>query len=104
MISCVNNQNESTKNSFLKTNQKDNFVGNWIGCGYNNGQEINIELIDENYVIKNKKYNSEWVFTKISPTLIQALNGLISFRYESKTGYLKLIDGGPTEEFKKIDK
>ena len=51
-------------NSFLKTNHKDNFVGNWIGCGYNNGQEIKIELIDEDYIIKNKKYNSEWVFTK----------------------------------------
>ncbi len=106
LISCNSNSSETskevTKHSNLKI-QKENFVGKWIECGYKKGEIINIELIDGNYVIKENKYGSEWVFTKKSATLIQAWDGLITFRFESKSGHLKLIDGGPTEEYKKLD-
>lgn len=106
IISCNSNSTVTSKNVTQKSNtiiQKDNFVGKWIECGYKKGEIINIELIDGNYVIKDSKYASEWVFKKKSATLIQAWDGLISFRFESKSGHLKLIDGGPTEEYKKLD-
>ena len=106
LISCNSNSYKTSKKADKHSNkiiQKDNFVGKWIECGYKKGEIINIELIDGNYVIKDNKYGSEWVFTKKSVTLIQAWDGLISFRFESKSGHLKLIDGGPTEEYKKLN-
>jgi hypothetical protein len=106
IISCSNNSTTTPKENKKIAEpiiEKDNFAGKWIGCGYNKGQKINIELVDGNYVITDKKYKPEWVFTKISPTLIEAWDGMISFRFESKTGHIKLIDGGPTEEFKKLN-
>lgn len=58
IISCGNNSTKtSTENNKIAESiiEKDNFTSKWIGCGYNKGQKVNIELIEGGPTEKFKK-------------------------------------------------